>query len=243
MGNFRKGMIDALPVFAGYLSVGFTFGIKASADWASSVMPPIASMLHISGTGQFVLLSLLEAGSTTAAIATGVVAINLRYVPMALAVSQRLSPSTSILRRLAIALGDTDEIVGISLKHPAPLPFAYMMGLLVCSWLGWVGGTVLGANPATASIMPQKLTAAFGVAFPAMFAAIVLPAARASRPVCVAAAGAAVLSLATGAMRLDVDPGWITLFCGIAAAVVAALLPAADSRESDRAEENGGDAP
>lgn len=236
-------MIDALPVFAGYLSVGFTFGIKASADWASPVLPPLASMLHISGTGQFVLLSLLEAGSTTAAIAAGVVAINLRYVPMALAVSQRLDPGTSTWRRLAIALGDTDEIVGISLKHPAPLPFAYMMGLLTCSWLGWVGGTVLGANPVTASVMPPRLTAAFGIAFPAMFAAIVLPAARASRAVCAAVAGAAVLSLATGAMRLDVDPGWTTLFCGVAAAVVAALLPAAGCGGGDGAAKDVGDAP
>lgn len=224
MDNFRKGMVDALPVFAGYLSVGFTFGIKAAADWGSAALPPLASMLHISGTGQFVLLSLLEAGGSSAAIAAGVVAINLRYVPMALAVSQRLSPETSIWKRLAIACGDTDEIVGISLRHPVPLPFPYMMGLFVCSWLGWVGGTVLGANPATASLMPPKLISAFGVAFPAMFAAIVLPAARASRVILAAVAGAAALSLAIGAMRLEIDPGWTILFCGIVAAVVASLF-------------------
>lgn len=224
MNGFRKGLVDALPVFVGYLSVGFTFGIAAATDWHSSVIPTLASMTHISGTGQFVLVSLLGEGSTLAAIVAGVVAINLRYVPMAIAVSQRLEPSISPWRRLVVAMGDTDEIVGISLRQTPPLRFPYMLGLLVCSWSGWVGGTALGANPATQALLPPSLVAALGIALPAMFAAIVFPAFRESRRIKVAVVVATLASLALRAAPTGIDPGWITLAAGIGAAALAAMF-------------------
>lgn len=224
MSGFRKGVIDALPVFVGYLSVGFTFGIAAATGWQSAAIPTLASMTHISGTGQFVLVTLLGDGSSLAAIIAGVVAINLRYVPMAIAVAQRLEPSMPPWRRLVVAMGDTDEIVGISLRQTPPLRFPYMLGLLACSWCGWVGGTALGANPATRALLPPRLVAALGIALPAMFAAIVFPAFRDSRRIRVAVAAAAIASLALRAAPKGIDPGWITLAAGLAAAALAAAF-------------------
>ena len=235
MNDFRKGLIDALPVFAGYFCVSFTFGIAASTSWRSGAIPVLTSMLHLSGTGQFVLVSLIDAGSSAAAIVAGIVAINLRYTPMALAVSQRLAPGTPVWKRLAIAVADTDEIVAISLRHAVPIPFPYVMGLLACSWVGWVGGTILGANPATRALLPPGLVAAFGVAFPAMFAAIVFPEVRASRRTRMAVVAAACGSLVLRALPLSVDPGWIILASGIAAALAAALLfPGAAGKSAGR---------
>ncbi|MBR3085596.1 MAG: AzlC family ABC transporter permease [Kiritimatiellae bacterium] len=98
---FGKGLVDALPVFAGYLSVGFTFGLAAAPAWHSAALPVAASMTHLSGTGQFVILSLLGAGSSLAAVMAGIIAINFRYVPMAMAVSQRLDPEMPLWQRLA----------------------------------------------------------------------------------------------------------------------------------------------
>lgn len=224
MNLFRKGIVDALPVFAGYLSVGFTFGLAAAPAWHSAALPVAASMTHLSGTGQFVILSLLGAGSSLAAVMAGIIAINFRYVPMAMAVSQRLDPEMPLWQRLVVAMGDTDEIVGISLGEEPPLRFPYMAGLLVCSWCGWVGGTVLGANPATQSLIPERLTSALGIAFPAMFAAIVLPALRKSRRIAVAATVAAAASLALRALPSKPDEGWATLMAGTAAAAVAAAF-------------------
>ena len=226
MNFFKKGLIDALPVFAGYLSVGFTFGLAAAPAWRSAAIPVVASMTHISGTGQFVLLSLLGTGSPLAAVLAGIVAINFRYVPMAMAVAQRLDPEMPTWKRLVVAMGDTDEIVGISLGAEPPLRFGYMLGLLVCSWSGWVGGTILGANPATQSLIPGRLTSALGIAFPAMFAAIVFPALRKSRRIAVAVAVAAAASLVLRALPTKLDEGWTTLAAGgIAAAVAAAFCP------------------
>lgn len=224
MKSFRDGITDALPVFAGYLSVGFTFGIAAAEAWDSLAIPVIASMTHISGTGQFVLVSLLNAGSSISAIVAGIVAINLRYVPMALSVSQRLDTNVPIWKRLIIALGDTDEIVGISLRQPPPLSFPYMSGLLACSWSGWTLGTLLGANPATRTVLPPDLVASLGIALPAMFAAIVFPAVRDTGRIRLAVVIAAVLSLTLRLLPVRIDPGWLILTAGIAAALIAATL-------------------
>lgn len=224
IAGFRRGLVDALPVFVGYFSVGFTFGIAAMKSWDSLLLPALASMTHLSGTGQFVLVSLGDAGSSVAAILSGIVAINLRYTPMALSISQRLAPETSIPRRLAIALGITDEIVGISLGKRPPLPFGYMMGLTLCSWLGWTGGTLAGVNPATRSLMSGRLADALGIAFPAMFAAIVFPAVRDSRRICCAVALAAAASVLLRLVPMQMDSGWLTLVSGIFAALVAAII-------------------
>lgn len=232
MSDFRRGAIDALPVFAGYFSVALTFGLAAAKSWNSLALPVLTSMTHLSGTGQFVLVSLSDGGSSVAAIVSGIVAINLRYFPMAMAVSQRIAPRTPVWRRLAIAFGMTDEIVGITLRHPAPLPFAYIAGLTACSWSGWVLGTAVGANPATGSAMPWRLADALGIAFPAMFAAIVLPAVRDSLRIRSAAAMAAAANLALRAACPGMDPGWAVLASGIAAAAVAAAMHPAAPAES-----------
>lgn len=221
--NFKTGLVHALPIFVGYLSVAFTFGIAATTYGHPAWSPILMSLTHISGTGQFILIDLLRAGSSTAAIVAGVIAINLRYVPMALAVAQRLPASITLPQRLFIALGDTDEIVGVALRQTEPLTFPYMAGLFICSWAGWIAGTLLGANPATQAILPGKLVAALGIALPAMFVAIVLPEMRKSRRTQLAAGISIALSLVLRALPRGIDPGWATLICGFAGAIVAAL--------------------
>lgn len=229
MKNFQRGLIDALPVFTGYFSVGFTFALAASKVWDSSWLPVATSMMHLSGTGQFVLLALTEAGSSIAAIISGIIAINLRYAPMALAIAQRIPQETSSLKRIIIATGITDEIVGISLGKPAPLPFRYFLGLTLCSWCGWVGGSIAGSNPLTQSLLSERLTQALGIAFPAMFAAIVFPAVRSSPRIRGAVAAAIVINIALRLLPLSIDPGWATLAAGILAAIIAAAVHPAKS--------------
>ena len=224
MNSFRKGLVDALPVFLGYLAVGFTFGIASAPAWKSATLPVLASAISLSGTGQFILLELISAGSSAAAIIAGTVAINLRYFPMAIAVGQRLDPGMPLWRRLVVAMADTDEDVGISLRQNPPLGFEYMAGLLFCSWSGWVGGTILGANPGTQSLLPPLLLKALGMSMPAMFAAIVFPAFRESKRTRVAIVLAVAASLTLRALPCRLDPGWVTLGVGLLAAGAAAAL-------------------
>ena len=149
---------------------------------------------------------------------------NLRYVLMALAVAQRLPASVGVGARLLIAMGDTDEIVGVAVKQTRPLTFAYYMGLTACSWVGWVGGTMLGAWDRTSGLMSTALQRSMGLALYAMFLAIILPEARRSRPAFFCVAVAALAGVGLRLLPTGLDVGWTTLIAGVASAVVAAVL-------------------
>ncbi len=222
--GFKRGFIDALPIFFGYMAVAFAFGITCCQNGHPFWSPVLMSMTHVSGTGQFAVANLLEKNSTSFAIVLAVFVFNLRYVLMALAVAQRLPASVGIGKRLLIAIGDTDEIVGVAVKQTPPLTFAYYMGLTVCSWLGWVGGTIMGAWDRTSGIMGADLQRSLGLALYAMFLAIIVPEARKSRPALLCVGLAAVASVGLRLLPTGLDVGWITLIAGVSSAVVAAIL-------------------
>lgn len=222
--GFGKGFVDALPIFFGYLAVGFAFGFKCGQNGHPFWSPALMSMTHISGTGQFAVADQLEKGGTYFAVVLAVLALNLRYVLMALAVAQRLPASVGFLRRLVVAMGDTDEIVGVAVKQTKPLTFSYYLGLTACSWLGWVGGTLLGAWDVTRDLMSVPLQKSLGLALYAMFLAIILPEARGNRPALLCVGLAAVLSTGLRLLPTGLDAGWIVLIAGVSSAVVAAVL-------------------
>lgn len=220
--TFRAGLVDALPVFFGYLSVGFAFGLCAVTFGHPAWSPVLLSATHVSGTGQFALINQLHAGSGAWGVVVAVVALNLRYILMALAVAQRLAPGTGLGQRLLIAMGDTDEIVGIAVRRRT-IRFRYYMGLTVCAYAGWVLGTVVAVSPAIGKYLPERLVGCLGLALYAMFLAIILPGARASRPLRLCVVLAAVLCIGLRVL-FPGGAGWITLVSGIGSAAVAAVL-------------------
>ena len=222
--GFHKGLVDALPIFFSYLAVSFAFGISCCQNGHPFWSPALMSMTHISGTGQFAVADQLDKGGTYFAVVLAVLALNLRYVLMALAVAQRLPASVGFLRRLAVAMGDTDEIVGVAVKQTKPLTFSYYMGLTACSWTGWVGGTLLGAWDVTRDLMSVPLQKSLGLALYAMFLAIIVPETRRSRPVLFCVVLAAALSVGMRLGLSGLSAGWVTLIAGVGSAVVAALL-------------------
>lgn len=221
---FKKGLIDALPIFFGYMAVAFAFGITCRQNGHPFWSPVLMSMTHVSGTGQFAVANLLEKRSAYFAIVLAVIVFNLRYVLMALAVAQRLPADVGIAKRALMAMGDTDEIVGVAVKQKLPLTFSYYMGLTVCSWTGWVMGTIMGAWDCTSGLMSDKLQSSLGLALYAMFLAIILPEARKSCPILLCVVMAAVASIGLRLLPTGLDVGWITLIAGVSSAVVAAVL-------------------
>ncbi len=226
--SFRRGLADALPIFFGYLSVGFAFGILSVTYGHPAWSPVLMSATQLSGTGQFAVINFLHAGSSLGAVLTAVIVFNLRYILMALAVAQRLDVDIGTGKRLLMAMGDTDEIVGVALAKSSAssgkIGFAYFMGLTACSYAGWVTGTLLAVGPWTGDILSERLVAALGIALYAMFCAIILPATRKSRAALLCVGLAAALNVGLRLAKIGLDGGWITLLSGVASAAVAAAL-------------------
>lgn len=235
---FRAGLVDALPIFFGYLAVGFAFGLCAVQFGHPAWSPILMSITHISGTGQFAVINQLHDGGGTWEVVLAVLALNLRYILMALSVAQRLAPGTGLGRRLLIAMGDTDEIVGVAVRQRV-IGFRYYMGLTVCSAVGWVLGTVVGVSPAIGAHLPAPLVKCLGLALYAMFLAIIVPGARDSKAMRLCVVLAAVLGIGLR-LATSLGAGWVTLIAGLSSAVVAALLFPKEPETETTAEGKGG---
>lgn len=222
--TFRKGLRDAIPIALGYFSVSAAFGMICVNNKLPLWAAPLISLTNFTGTGQFVGSSLIASGALIIEIILTLLVINARYFLMSISLSQRLSSKITFLGRLAIAFGNTDEIFAVAMQQNKILNIRYMFGLIVCSFSGWLGGTVAGTL--VGSIMPIDLVSAMGIAIYAMFIAIIIPPLKKSKPVMVVVAIAAVLNcvLTYTPVLSKLGSSWGVIISGIAAAALGAIL-------------------
>ena len=71
-----------------------------------------------------------------------------------------------------------------------------MIGMILISFLGWTGGTFLGAVAGT--LLPAILTGALGIMLYAMFIAIVVPAVKENKQIALLVLITAVLNVILG---------------------------------------------
>lgn len=231
--TFSKGAKDGLPIALGYLSVSFAFGMIAVQKGLPAWSPIAISITNFTGTGQFAGADLIAAGAAFAEIAVTLLIINMRYLLMSLSLSQRLSPKISLWGRLLIAFGNTDEIFAVAMQQGRELNFRYMLGLILSSYAGWVFGTVLGVF--ASSFLPPSVRSALGIALYAMFIAIILPAAKASKPVMRVVALSVIISCIFFYVPVlnNLSKGWVIILCGIVSSAVGAALFPLREEEAD----------
>ena len=190
--DFRDGVRDAVPIFLGYIAVSFAFGIESSKIGMTVFQSAMTSLLNVTSAGQFSALDIIEKNGSFLELAVLQFIINLRYMLMSAALSQKLDPKVSILHRLGISYGVTDEVFGVSVLKKGGLYPMYSYGLITLSVFGWVLGTVLGAI--AGQIMPQRLISCLGLAIYGMFIAIIIPDTREDKNVRMVVAFSMILS-------------------------------------------------
>ena len=235
--DFRKGFKDGIPIALGYFSVSFAFGMLAVSKGFPIWAPIMTSLTNFTGTGQFAGIDLISAGAGYAEIACTLLIINLRYMLMSLSLSQKLSDEITIPQRMVIAFGNTDEIYGVSMQQFGFLTYRYMLGIITCSFLGWVLGTALGS--VASSILPVSVLSALGISLYAMFIAIIIPPSRESKPVLGIIICAAVFSCLFRYVPIlsKISGGWVIIISGvISSAVFAMMFPAGKEEDNKNAE-------
>lgn len=178
---FLHGMRDGIPIAAGYFAVAFALGIHAVRAALTPFQAALMSCLNLTSAGEAAGIALLGGGCTYAELAFTQLVINLRYLLMSCALSQKILPETSLLHRFLMGYGVTDEIFAVSATQPGVLSPYYTYGATAVAAPGWTLGTLLGAL--LGNILPPRATSALGVALYAMFLAVILPPARKSRTV------------------------------------------------------------
>jgi 4-azaleucine resistance transporter AzlC len=217
--RFLRGARLGLPIFLGYVPVGMAFGILARTAGFTWAEAGACSGLVLAGAGQFVGLSLMKANADLAAIliATGV--INLRYVLFGAAISPYLR-ATPLPMQASLAFSLTDETFAVNIAdhQGGRADELSMTGVGAISWVGWVGGTLLGAS--LGGFVGDPARWGVGFAMPAMFTALLVGQAADRRHVLVGAL-AAVLALG---FSLVLPGKWFVVAAAIGAATVGAVV-------------------
>ncbi|MCR5117122.1 MAG: AzlC family ABC transporter permease [Lachnospiraceae bacterium] len=228
--GFKKG----IPIGVGYLAVSFTFGIWAVESGVPIWMTILISITNLTSAGQFAGTGLMVAGASFFEIGLSVFVINIRYMLMSLALTQKLAKRTRIGQKLIFGYAVTDEVFAIASTREKEVTAHYMFGLISTPILGWTLGTALGAI--TGSILPERLADAMGIALYAMFIAIIIPPAKKSRPILGAIAISIVITCALRYIPIFdfITEGFAMIIATVlAAAIMAKVAPIKDDNKID----------
>lgn len=232
--KFANGLKDGISIALGYISVAFAYAITAVSAGFPAWFPILVSLTNFTGTGQFAGTNLIAAGAGLLELFTTMLIINIRYTLMSVSLSQKMGAGFPLWQRAILSFGVTDENYAVAMASPKKLTFPYLMGLMSCSFAGWVGGTALGA--VLGDILPASLLSALGIALFAMFVAIIIPASRDDGKVLL------LVALSTAASCLfyftpvlnRLSDGWVIIICSVVCtAVVAFVFPRKESGEEN----------
>ena len=191
---FRTGLRNGIPIGLGYFAVSFALGIAAKRAGLTAFQATLASLLCNASAGEFAGFTVIASNAPYLEMAVITFVVNIRYLLMSAALSQKVSENLPLPHRLGVSYLITDEIFGASVTVPGVLNPFYNYGLAASSLSMWALGTCLGV--VMGSILPARVVGALGVLLYGMFLAIIIPPARKSR---VIGALVAVSMLCSGA--------------------------------------------
>lgn len=179
--QFKFGLKRGAPIAFGYVPVSFAFGLMAVSNGISPWLAIFISLSNLTSAGQFAGTSLIIQGAGYIEITLTTFIINIRYMLMSLSLSQKLDSKVTLLERLILSFGITDETFAVAAAEKMELTYGYMIGLITGPIIGWTTGTAMGAF--ICSALPETFSAALGIALYGMFIAIIIPPLKHSRTI------------------------------------------------------------
>ncbi len=221
---FRSGMRDGVPIALGYFAVSFSLGIQAKQIGISAIAATVMSMTNLTSAGEAAALTLIAAHAPYLEMAISQLVINIRYMLMSCALSQKFDPKMPFFHRFLVAFGVTDEIFGISIGVPGKLNPLYSYGAMALAIPGWTIGTCLGV--VMGNILPQRIVNALSIALYGMFVAIFIPPAKEDKHVALAVAVAMAGSLACTVFPYvkEISAGTRIIVLTVLISLIAAVL-------------------
>jgi predicted branched-subunit amino acid permease len=192
--SFRRGVRVGIPYAAAGLLLAISFGVLAQPVMGN-VAPIVMSALVFGGSAQFAATAVLAAGGGAgAAIAAGIL-LNLRYMPMGIALAPSLRGGR--LRRAAIGQAMIDFSWAAASRGGGRFDPSFMVGATLPSYPCWVGGTAVGVF--AGDLIGDPAALGLDALFPAFFLCL----------------------LVEGELR----PGLPSVVAGLGALIALALIP------------------
>ncbi len=171
--QFFIGAKAGIPVMIGFFPIATAFSMIALQSGLTSLETNAMSIFLLAGASQIMAVSMLSLGAGVIEIILATFIINLRHFIMSTYVMNKLN-NTSLLIKLLLAFGVTDETFGIiSSKGKENCNPYYFGGLALVTYSSWIIGTLIGTT--LGHILPSQLCTNMSIALYAMFIALLIP--------------------------------------------------------------------
>lgn len=221
--SWRVGMRRGMPAAVATFAVGVSFGIVARP--VLGTLPAIVmSLVVFAGSAQLAAVGTLASGGLAgAAVAAGLL-MNLRFLPMGMALGPSLPGGR--WRRAVRGQAVVDASWALARLADGRFDWPTLMGATIAQAIGWWTGTALGALGGP--LLGDPGTLGLDAVFPAFFLALLAPDLRHARSGVVALIAAAVAVAVTPLLA----PGLPVAVAGVAALGGLLRTPAAASQDA-----------
>jgi 4-azaleucine resistance transporter AzlC len=213
------GALRALPIVAGYVPIGFTYGAVTIEAGLPTLSAVLMSIVVYAGASQLIAVGLLASGVPTQAVVATTFVVNLRH----LFLTSALAPYLEGWRKwelAAFAYEVTDETFGVHASQFAAgsVDKQASFATNICAQCAWVVGTGLGIVAGRAMGDVRRFGLDF--ALPALFLTLL-----ALQVETWTQAGTALASLALAGLMLMAGAGhWTVPVAAVSAAAVGVGL-------------------
>jgi predicted branched-subunit amino acid permease len=210
MRGITAGVRAGLPYGLAGSLLAFSFGVLARPVMGP-VAPIVMSVVVFAGSAQFAALAVLAAGGhAPAAILAGAL-LNLRFVPMGIAIAPSLTQR--VLGRAARGQALVDASWAMAHRGGGRFDTDFLLGATLAQYPAWVAGTVLGVVLGSDIGHPKAL--GLDAIFPAFFLGLLM--AELPKPRAKLAAG---LGAATAVVLTPIAPAGVPIIAASLAALV-----------------------
>ena len=186
------GLRVGIPIAMGYFAVAFSMGIIAAKAGLTAPEGFVNSFFTRASAGEYGVYTLVAVNAAYVEVIAMSLVVNLRYMLMSAALSQKIAPGTSWAHRLLMACCITDEVFGVSIAHTGYTPPSFTYSAALVSTLFWASGCAVGI--VAGGLLPPSTVTALSMSLYGMFLAIIIPPARKDRNVLCALVASFVLS-------------------------------------------------
>ena len=219
--EFRRGLIDGIPIGLAYVAVSFAFGISGASKGIPVWALTLISATCVTSAGQFAAIITMTAGGSLVELVLSQIIINLRYSIMSIAIGQKLSEKSTLWNRISMAFMVTDEIFAVSCAGRHEITPRYFYALMSIPWISWTIGTLLGATANT--LLPLILRIG-----------IIIPPARQDKHITIVIILSMIVSLLFKYIKAlsFISSGFVIIICTLIAATFGAILFPVEEEET-----------
>lgn len=142
----KEAIIKTLPVMAGYLVLGFGFGILLQKSGYGILWALAMSLFIYAGSMQYVAIGLMTGGASLLSVALTTLMVNARHLFYGISMVDRYKEAGKKKPYLIFALTDETYSLVCNGEHPEGAnPYKYFFLVSLLNQIYWVLGSVLGS--------------------------------------------------------------------------------------------------